>query len=256
LNELRENDENVNTSLHHQIPISIRRGGSCRIARDTNNKISDLIRFRNNNIIQEDETMDSRFMTPKPVPPNRTSSLLHNKSINPNINLISTTPSKFSNRNSVYSNMSLRFTNSGQHQDCISLNMLNCESKQDSIVPLSPLPHHSTNSLDTSKIESCYQSIGSNVYACKCSADVYLTDFDGIVRLLDWTHEINGIPVWIFNTGINPKRGKNLSIVMADKATGFALWQINSLNYLNDFKWTKPGHITFKIFSNNIDSGN
>lgn len=39
---------------------------------------------------------------------------------------------------------------------------------------------------------------------------------------------------------------------MAEKKTGFALMKINGLTHLNDLKWTKPGHITFKVFANNL----
>ena len=39
---------------------------------------------------------------------------------------------------------------------------------------------------------------------------------------------------------------------MGDKRTGLANWKLNNITHLNDFKWTKPGHITFKIFANNL----
>ncbi len=40
--------------------------------------------------------------------------------------------------------------------------------------------------------------------------------------------------------------------MVSEKKTGFALWRINDITHLNDLKWTKPGHITLKVFANNL----
>ena len=45
---------------------------------------------------------------------------------------------------------------------------------------------------------------------------------------------------------------KGLSLVIAEKKTGFALWRLNSITYLNDLKWTKPGHLTLKVYCYNL----
>ncbi len=104
------------------------------------------------------------------------------------------------------------------------------------------------------RLESFYNSIGSTVFACKASADLYTTDLDNLVRLLDWQHQIAGIPVWLFNTGQHPKRPKGLSLVFADPRTAFSNLTITNLSHRNDLKWTKPGHLTLKIFPHNVPS--
>jgi hypothetical protein len=108
------------------------------------------------------------------------------------------------------------------------------------------------NKSEIFKIESCYKSMCSIVNSAKCMAELHTTNLENLVKLLDWKLQLSGIPVWVFNTGLNPKRKKELTLVLADKKTGFALWKLNNMNYKNDFKWTKPGHLTFKIFASNI----
>ena len=87
------------------------------------------------------------------------------------------------------------------------------------------------------KVESCYKSVGTKVIACKCLVDLYSTNIQNVLNLSDWTHENTGMPVWVFNTGVNPKRKKSLSFILADRQTGFAIRQIQSVTYLNEFKW-------------------
>jgi hypothetical protein len=160
-------------------------------------------------------------------------------------------------RSSIYSSCSLRLSTSSHLSSfnlCRTSNGGNnhCGEASDEYAERGTVRLLSKN--ETFKIESCYQSIGSNIYSSKCMADLYFTNLNNLIKLLDWTHhESNGIPVWLFNTGLNPKRPKGLSLVIADKSTGFSLWKLNNITYVNDFKWTKPGHVTFKIFSNNLD---
>lgn len=40
--------------------------------------------------------------------------------------------------------------------------------------------------------------------------------------------------------------------MIADKKTGFASLRLNRLSHLNDLKWTKPGHLTLKIYPQNL----
>lgn len=47
--------------------------------------------------------------------------------------------------------------------------------------------------------------------------------------------------------------------MIADKKTGFANLRLNNISHDNDLKWTKPGHLTLKVYSRNLSectSGN
>jgi hypothetical protein len=61
---------------------------------------------------------------------------------------------------------------------------------------------------DQLRLESLYKSIGSSVCASKCAAALYTTDLQCLIRLLDWQRQCSGVPLWVFNTGLNPKRPK------------------------------------------------
>ena len=41
-------------------------------------------------------------------------------------------------------------------------------------------------------------------------------------------------------------------MVIADKKTGFANLRLNNISHDNDLKWTKPGHLTLKVYPKNL----
>ena len=91
------------------------------------------------------------------------------------------------------------------------------------------------------KIESMYRSIGSLVHVSSCTCDFFTTTSEQIASLLGdcWKLEVSSIvPVWIFNTGFNPKRAKQLRLLFVDRHTAFPLTTknilIDSLNQLQN----------------------
>ncbi|CAF0835873.1 unnamed protein product [Didymodactylos carnosus] len=70
---------------------------------------------------------------------------------------------------------------------------------------------------DVYTVESSYKSIGSKVFVCKCIVDLFVTTAERLSKLEDWIFFQRGLPVWLLNTGINPKRIECLSLVLAEK---------------------------------------
>lgn len=84
---------------------------------------------------------------------------------------------------------------------------------------------------DVKKIESMYRSIGSIVHVSNCTCDLYTTTSEQVANLLNdcWNLEQNSIvPVWLFDTGLNPKRPKQLRLLFVDKSTAFPFQSLNS----------------------------
>ncbi|CAF1221748.1 unnamed protein product [Adineta steineri] len=96
------------------------------------------------------------------------------------------------------------------------------------------------------KIESSYRSIGTQVYACRCLCDLYITTAERLGKLEDWILFQHGSPVWLLNSGINPKRQSRLSLVIAEYGSGFPIWQDN-INGYSDIKQARDQHITFRL---------
>lgn len=101
-------------------------------------------------------------------------------------------------------------------------------SSSSSTSPYSNLPSiirlERLNEHDIKKIESMYRSIGSLVHVSPCTCDLYTTTSEQIANLLNdcWNMEQNAIvPVWLFDTGLNPKRPKQLRLLFVDKQTAF-----------------------------------
>ena len=72
--------------------------------------------------------------------------------------------------------------------------------------PVQFAPMIRLNAKDVLKIASFYQSIGTLVYVARSVATLYTSDFDAMANLRDWKKLYTGVPIWLFNTGMNPKR--------------------------------------------------
>ena len=59
---------------------------------------------------------------------------------------------------------------------------------------------------DILKISSFYKSIGALIYVARSTATLYISDFNSMANLNDWKNLYKGVPIWLFNTGVNPKR--------------------------------------------------
>ena len=96
------------------------------------------------------------------------------------------------------------------------------------------------------KIESSYRSIGTQVYACRCLCDLYVTTAERLGKLEDWILFQHGSPVWLLNSGTNLKRHPRLSLIIAEYGSGFPIWQ-DIINGYSDVKQAREQHITFRL---------
>ncbi|CAF2745020.1 unnamed protein product [Rotaria sp. Silwood2] len=120
--------------------------------------------------------------------------------------------------------------------------------------PRSQTPHHFVSSStrtvlsanDILKVESSYRSIGTQVFACRCLCDLYITTTDRLAKLEDWILFQHGLPVWLLNSGTNPKRQSRLSLIIAEHGSGFPVWQ-DTINGFSDVKQARAQHITFRL---------
>ncbi len=96
------------------------------------------------------------------------------------------------------------------------------------------------------KVESSYRSIGTQVYACRCLCDLYITTAERLAKLEDWILFQHGSPVWLLNSGTNSKRHPRLSLIIAEYGSGFPIWQ-DIINGYSDVKQAREQHITFRL---------
>ena len=145
-----------------------------------------------------------------------------------------------------------------------------CQSFDDQIIPLpasliydnNPHPRPQTphqfpvlnrtvlSANDILKVESSYRSIGTQVLACRCLCDLYVTTAERLSKLEDWLLFQHGLPVWLLNSGTNPKRQSRLSLIIAEHGSGFPIWQ-DTINEHSDVKQARAQHITFRLSDQN-----
>ena len=91
------------------------------------------------------------------------------------------------------------------------------------------------------RIESLYSSMGSHVYVCPSLVRLFLLTDLQVCSLEQWQLLHRGYPIWLFNTGLNPRRSSELRLLIVDEKTGFILWsdRINSISNI-----LQPTHCT------------
>ncbi|CAF0973250.1 unnamed protein product [Adineta steineri] len=99
---------------------------------------------------------------------------------------------------------------------------------------------------DILKVESSYRSIGTQVFACHCLCELYITTADRLAKLEDWILFQHGLPVWLLNSGTDPKRQSRLSLIIAEIGSGFPIWE-DTINGFSDVKQARAQHITFRL---------
>jgi hypothetical protein len=99
---------------------------------------------------------------------------------------------------------------------------------------------------DILKVESSYRSIGTQVFACHCLCDLYITTAERLSKLEDWLLFQHGLPVWLLNSGTDPKRQSRLSLIIAEYGSGFPIWQ-DTINGFSDVKQARAQHLTFRL---------
>ena len=114
---------------------------------------------------------------------------------------------------------------------------------------------------EVKKIESMYRSIGSMVHVCSCTCDFFTTTTEQMlsncINLSNqcWKQEISSmVPMWLFDTGFNPKRMKQLRLMFVDRYTAFPVTArpivINKLNQLKNPNNDK--RLTFTLRNNQM----
>jgi len=74
------------------------------------------------------------------------------------------------------------------------------------------------------RIESLYSSMGTHIYVSPCLIRLFiLTDLQ-VCSLEQWKLIHRGYPVWLYNTGLNPRRSSELRLIIVDEKIGFILW--------------------------------
>lgn len=115
---------------------------------------------------------------------------------------------------------------------------------------LHPSPRTVLTANDILKVESSYRSIGTQVFACRCLCELYITTAERLAKLEDWMLFQHGLPVWLLNSGNNTKRPSRLSLIVAEHGSGFPIWQ-DTIDGQSDVKQARAQHITFRLSDRN-----
>lgn len=68
---------------------------------------------------------------------------------------------------------------------------------------------------------------------------------------VNYTYINSGVPVIVFNYGVNPKRDKDLRILLVERSTGFCMWEFK-FDWLTQFDLLNKLTIVRLTLNNNI----
>ncbi|CAF5033577.1 unnamed protein product, partial [Rotaria sp. Silwood1] len=74
------------------------------------------------------------------------------------------------------------------------------------------------------RLESLYSSMGSLIYVSPCLIRLFILTDIQVCSLEQWKLIHRGYPIWLYNTGLNPRRSSELRLMIVDEKTGFILW--------------------------------
>eukprot|EP00920_Eleutheroschizon_duboscqi_P032975 GHVT01079537.1.p1 GENE.GHVT01079537.1~~GHVT01079537.1.p1 ORF type:complete len:596 (+),score=12.17 GHVT01079537.1:111-1898(+) len=86
---------------------------------------------------------------------------------------------------------------------------------------------------DIERVELFYKSHGTKVVVCNCLADLVEGTPGNGNDISSWEHLQTGVPTFVLNTG-QGKRKRELQLVIAERETGFPMWQ-DRINYLSKY---------------------
>ncbi|KAL4233180.1 hypothetical protein ACF0H5_007864 [Mactra antiquata] len=77
---------------------------------------------------------------------------------------------------------------------------------------------------DLLQVETFYRSHMSDVYVCGCLVNLFLGSVKSVLNKDLWSFTYTGIPLLLLDSGEH-LRERKLSIILAEKGTGFTLWR-------------------------------
>lgn len=97
---------------------------------------------------------------------------------------------------------------------------------------------------DALRLDLFYRSYGTDVHVCQCFADLCLGKLAaGAEEVTDWELVHTGVPLMVLDTGYG-HRGRQLQVVLAERETGFPLWQ-DKICYLTNYAEISADEHTF-----------
>lgn len=105
--------------------------------------------------------------------------------------------------------------------------------------------------IDVKRIEMFYGSVGTLVKAARSIARLYITTTRQLANFEEWSCQQLGVPVWIYNTGANLKRARQVQLMLAQHDSCFAVWS-SLISNQAELRSPKENYITCWIPESNM----
>ncbi|CAF0757915.1 unnamed protein product [Adineta steineri] len=105
--------------------------------------------------------------------------------------------------------------------------------------------------IDIKRLEMFYGSVGTLVKSACSTAHLYITTARQLAGFDDWSCQQRGVPVWIYNTGANLKRARQVRLLLAQHDSCFAIWS-DLVSERAELRLPKDNYITCWLPESNL----
>lgn len=105
--------------------------------------------------------------------------------------------------------------------------------------------------VDVKRLEMFYGSVGTLVKSARSIARLYTATTRQLANFEDWSSQQCGVPVWIYNTGANLKRTRQVRLVLAQHESCFAVWS-SLISDQAELRIPKENYITCWLPETNV----
>ncbi|CAF0822434.1 unnamed protein product [Rotaria sordida] len=105
--------------------------------------------------------------------------------------------------------------------------------------------------VDVKRLEMFYSSVGTLVKSARSIARLYIATTRQIANFEDWSCQQLGVPIWIYNTGANLKRTRQVQLMLAQHESCFALWS-SLISDQAELRLPKDNYITCWLPESNM----
>ncbi|CAF0925082.1 unnamed protein product [Adineta steineri] len=105
--------------------------------------------------------------------------------------------------------------------------------------------------VDVKRLEMFYGSVGTLVKSARSIAHLYITTTRQLANFEDWSCQQVGVPIWIYNTGANLKRTRQVRLMLAQPESCFAVWS-SLISDKAELRLPKENYITCWLPESNM----
>ncbi|CAF0931893.1 unnamed protein product [Adineta ricciae] len=198
-------------------------------------------------------SLQPRSASPPLPPPPQAAPVVYRSRLNPTNSGVDAQPPLAPRRHSSISTSKYLSSYRSSRTASTTSSLINAVNELPSTnVPRENEPQQATHEkIDVKRLEMFYGSVGTLVKSACSIAHLYATTTRQLANFEDWSCQQRGVPVWIYNTGANLKRSRQVRLLLAQHDSCFAIWS-DLVSDKAELRLPKENYITCWLPESNL----